>query len=467
MEIHPKGRIRLSMLAVVLLLLGRTDAFQTNSLTCSGDDPTRSSSCSSTIRDTILDSKLPRDLNSFKAWSKDSGILLVDGLNLSSSPEGDDWSLTLSKSLGEAQCLLTIPNSLILSSTKIRQEIGTDTSKAVDYLKAKNIEDQSHQFDLWIRLLQEYELGENSRWHGWMQSMPRTFNSAVSMDEMELECLPPFAWSLAKMVRFHHATFLEALDLVEEGCVSKDTQSDSELLHWMFNVVFTRCWGKADFDDENRHDLVPMGDMFNHGEPANVFIDYDEENNDCNIVLKEAVDPSTPLKLSYGHATTPSKFLSIFGFVDVSQPKIFCQILVTDPSQRHVDMGYDVNKMLFDTRDGSISEEVFDVTLYSILEQIPEMQEQLYQAHTKGDKETKAALLRQYHLETCIMIKRHIDATMKVLEEVLHKTTTLDPAEHPRLESIYRHNVFFHSTFWKAQKQINSMIQEEMKMRKN
>eukprot|EP00980_Cylindrotheca_fusiformis_P006899 scaffold1442_cov128-Cylindrotheca_fusiformis.AAC.20 len=296
--------------------------------------------------------------------------------------------------------------------------------------------------------------------------MPRTFNSAVSMDEIELECLPPFAWSLAKMVRFHYQTFLEALDLVQDGCLNDETKGDSELLLWMFNVVFTRCWGKADFDDENRHDLVPMGDMFNHGEPANVFIDYDEETNDCNIVLKQNADPSTALKLSYGHATTPSKFLSIFGFVDMTQPKVFCQILVSDPSQRHVDMGYDTDKMLFDTRDGTISEEVFDVTLYSILEQIPEIQEIFYQAHRGGNNETKAGLRRQYHLETCIMIKKHIDFTLKILDELLEKITTLDQSKHPRLDAIYRHNIFFHNTFWKAQQQINSMIQEEMESRK-
>jgi hypothetical protein len=457
-----KARLFLSILAV--LVLESTEAFHTTSFRCYNENSDRSS-CSSTIRDTIMDSTLPRDLDSFKTWSEENGVNIVGGLDLSSSNEGD-WSLNLSKSLEEAQCLLTIPNSLILSSTKIRKELGAETLKAVDYLKAKNIEEQSHQFYLWIRLLQEYEQGEDSRWHGWMQSMPRTFNSAVSMDEVELECLPPFAWSLAKMVRFHYQTFLEALDMVEEGCIRQDTKSDSELLLWVFNVVFTRCWGKSDFDDENRHDLVPMGDMFNHGEPANVLIDYDEENNDCNIVLKEDVDPSTPLKLSYGHATTPSKFLSIFGFVDLSQPKIFCQIMVSDPSQRHVDMGYDTDKMLFDTRDGGISEEVFDVTLYSILEQIPEIQEKLYQAHTEADKDTKATLHHQYHLETCIMIKKHVDSTLKVLEELSQKSTTLDQSKHPRLETIYRHNVFFQNAFWKVQHQINSMIQEEMQSRR-
>lgn len=207
--------------------------------------------------------------------------------------------------------------------------------------------------------------------------------------------------------------------------------------------------------------------MFNHGTPSNVFIDYDEETNDCNIVLKEDVDPSTPLKLSYGHSTTPSKFLSIFGFVDLSQPKIFCQMLSSNPIQRHVDMGYDTDKMLFDTRDGSIANEVFDFTLYSILEQIPETQEIFYQAHMEKDTETKTILHKKYHLETCIVIKNHVDSTLEVLKELIDRILTLDKKNHPRLETIYRHNLFFYHTFWKVQQRLNEMIRTEMEARKS
>lgn len=210
--------------------------------------------------DSLMDPTIPRDLDAFKEWSDSNGVLLADGLELLSSEDGD-WSLNLSKDLKEAQCLLTIPKSMILSSTKVKAELGTRVEKAAKYFKSKKIEDQSHQFYLWIRLLQEYEKGSESRWYGWMQSLPKTFDNAVSMDEVELELLPPFAWSLAKMVRFHYQTFLEALEMVEEGTLSKEVQDNEELLRLCFNWVFTRCWGKADFDDENRHDLVPMGGM--------------------------------------------------------------------------------------------------------------------------------------------------------------------------------------------------------------
>ncbi|KAL3936458.1 MAG: hypothetical protein SGBAC_008223 [Bacillariaceae sp.] len=412
-----------------------------------------------------MDPTISRDLDAFKAWTEENGVLLADGLDLSSSPSGD-WLISLSKPINEAQVLMTIPKDLRLSSTTVRDELGSDVVEAVEYLKSKKLDEQSHQFYLWIRVLQEYEKGEASKWHGWMKSLPRSFNSAVCMDEEELECLPPFAWSLAKMVRFHHEAFLEAINMIEDSVLGDGTKDDKEVLLWAFNVVFTRCWGKEDFDDKNRHDLVPMGDMFNHGDPPNTFIDYDEVTDDCHIILKEDVDPSTPLKLSYGHSRVPSKFLSVFGFVDESQSEIFCQMLVADPTKRHVEVGYDTDKMLFDTRDGTIADVIFDVTLYSILEQVPELQEKFYKAHVDKDKEAKDFLRQQYHLETCIMIKNHIDSSLRIFEEVLQKCVNLNPEEHPRLETIYKHNLFFHQTFHKAQGKINAMIKEEMMQRK-
>jgi hypothetical protein len=454
----------MKVLSILVTTLAVSTAAFHASNSCRANDQASSASAT-TGSETMMDPSIPRDLDAFKEWSDAHGIILAEGLELLSSDEGD-WSLNHSKDLKEAQCLLTIPKSMIMSSTKVKKELGSKVEKASSYLKDKKIEEQCHQFYLWIRLLQEFEKGSESRWYGWMQSLPRTFDTAVSMDDVELELLPPFAWTLAKMVRFHYRTFLEALEMVEDDTLSIEIKSNEELLQWVFNVVFTRCWGKADFDDENRHDLVPMGDMFNHGEPSNVFIDYDEETNDCNIVLKEDADPSTSLKLSYGHATTPSKFLSIFGFVDLSQPKIFCQILSSSPSKRHVDVGYDTDKMLFDTRDGSISNEVWDFTLYSILEQLPEIQELFYQAHMKKDKETKADLHKKYYLETCIVIKKHVDETLKVLDELLQKILALEKEDHPRLETIYRHNLFFHQTFWKVQQRLNVMIRQEMESRR-
>lgn len=452
--------------ALALNYLG-TDAFQLKHATDSSFPKRHHQAlgkCRQSMRDVIMDPAIPRHLDSFKEWTEENGVLLADGLELSSSPDGD-WFISLSKPIKEAQVLMTIPKDLRFSSTKIGKELESNVTEAIKYLKSKKQDEQSAQFYLWIRVLEEYEKGDKSKWSGWMKSLPRRFDTAVCMDEMELECLPPFAWSLAKMVRFLYENFLEAIKLIDDGVLREETKKDKDILLWAFNVVFTRSWGNEDFDDD-RHDLVPMGDMFNHGDPPNVFIDYDDDTDDCHIILKKYADPSTPLRLSYGHSKVPSKFLSIFGFVDESQPQVFCQMLVTNPTQRHVEMGYDTDKMLFDTRNGSISDAVFDVTLYSILEQVPALQEKFYNAHVGKDMETKDLLRRQYHLETCIMIKNHIDSILKIFDGVLQKTVNLDPAEHPRIETIYKHNLFFYQTFRKAQGNINNMIKEEMLKRK-
>jgi len=152
------------------------------------------------------------------------------------------------------------------------------------------------QFLLFLKILQEFEKGQDSILFPWLESLPREFSNAVSFDGVELECLPPFAWSLATIEILHLEAFVEALNMTH-GIVSQQTIDDHELLHWAFNVVFTRCWGKDGDDEENRKDIVPMGDMFNHRYPGNVNVIYDDDGN-CDIILKDDVQPGTPLYLS-------------------------------------------------------------------------------------------------------------------------------------------------------------------------
>jgi hypothetical protein len=222
-------------------------------------------------------------------------------------------------------------------------------------------------------------------------------------------------------------------------------------------------------DFENaRVDIVPMGDMFNHGDPAQVYIFYDKDG-DCSIRLKEDVAAGTSLCLSYGRSTNPSRFLSVFGFVDESQPSIFCQILVNQPSQRHKDMGYDNAKMVFSTSDGTIAEEVWDTVLYSILEQAPQIQEAFYQAHVQGNLEAKCAIRRQFSLETGIMIRRHVDGTLTELKPLLKKVDDLGETafgHHPRLALIQRHNAFIYRTFSRVKARLDETLKAEADRRK-
>lgn len=410
-----------------------------------------------------VSSNADRDMEALKSWASENKVLRENGFELNESNDGD-WSVSISENGKEAHRVLQVPSHLVLASTKIRKELEDQFSfsAAMEHLEKKKVEHQIPQFFLWLKILREYENGENSLWHPWLQSLPRSFSNAISMDEVELECLAPFAWSLATIERLHLDVFHEALDLVD-GVLNEDTKNDIDATTWAFNVVFTRAWSKDGEDD--RTDIVPLGDMFNHRHPGNVYIHYDEEGN-CNVVLKDDTDAGTPIYLSYGRETNPYRFMVVFGFVDESQESIFSQIVVSNPSQRHVDIGYDLSKMVFNTTDGAISEEAWDILLFSLLEQVPSIQEAFYQAHKNEDFATKDTIRRRFYLETCIMLKKHVDSALIEMQALLQKIDGHDISRHRLLPMIRRSNELVARTFSKAKGRIDQMIKEEMAQRK-
>jgi len=412
-----------------------------------------------------IDGNQNRDIKALESWGQGRGVTRGSGFVLSENDHGD-WSVSVTSEGTTGERVLRVPSSLVLSSVKIREEkeIFDRTSAAIDYLKRNKLESQVDQFLLWLKVLREYEKGEESELHPWLLSLPRTFSNAICMDEVELECLAPFAWSLGKIEILHKDKFIEALQLTS-GIVSQETRDDYDLLRWAFNVVFTRCWGQDGDEEENRKDIVPMGDMFNHAHPGNVFIAYDEDRN-CDIILKDNVKPGDALHLSYGFPTNPYRFLVAFGFVDASMESIYSQLLSTKPSKRHVDMGYDVTKMTFNTTDGSFTEEVWDFVLYSLLEQVPTIQEAYYEAHVSGNEDRKNSMRRQFYMETCIMLKKHVDKTLLEMEDLIKKIDQYDMDEHEHLPMIRRNNVFVAQTFAKVKYNVDHMIQEELKARK-
>lgn len=406
-----------------------------------------------------------RDIRALESWAVDQGVSTGSGFLLSES-EGGDWSVAVTDNGSAEERVLQVPSSLVISSTTIREEseIFDHTGPAIDYLKQKKVDSQFNQFLLWLKVLHEYEKKEASKWYPWLSSLPRKFSNAVCMDDIELECLPPFAWSLAKLNILHFEEFSEALKRTT-GILSQETRNDEELLRWAFNVVFTRCWGQDGDDEEDRKDIVPMGDMFNHGHPGNVYINYDEDRN-LEIILKDDVKPGDALSLSYGFETNPYRFMVVFGFVDESQQTIFSQLMASKPTERHVDLGYDVAKMTFNTKDGSFSEELWDFVLYSLLEQVPQIQEAFYQAHVSGNQNTKDSIRRKFYLETCIMLKKHVDKTLLEMNELNQKIDGYDMEEHELLPLIRRNNVFVAQVFSKVKHNVDQMIQQELMARK-
>ena len=357
---------------------------------------------------------------------------------------------------------------MVINSQQIQDELSPDhdLSLAIEYLESKNVHTQIPQFFLFLKLLMEYTKGSDSAWYSWIQSLPRVFDTAICMDEVELECLLPFAWALASVERLHLEVFQQTLTMLPKTlALDPENIQNQELTTWLFNSVFTRCWRYPDeVNDKERCDIVPLGDMFNHA-PQNMEIDYDYDGN-VIFSLRHDLAANSPLHLSYGLATNPYRLLVIFGFVDESQPELFCQIIASDPSDKLVELGYDTKKMVFRTQDGAISNAVWDVVLYLILTQVPQLQEEFYQAHVDGDKPRKATMHAQFRLEESMFLRNHVQKCLQEIDVILEKIKSENESEHPRLGMIRQHTEFMQRSFRKVQHNLDQTIESGMEQRR-
>jgi hypothetical protein len=152
-----------------------------------------------------------------------------------------------------------------------------------------------------------------------------------------------------------------------------------------------------------------------------------------------------------GDSTNPSFLFARYGFLDESSPATFCKIMISNPSQELVNMGYDHSRMLFYTDTGDVSQEVWDVLLYQILEKLnPGHQKALYEAQERGDGDTKRALHDQYFTETSTALRNHVETFLTKLDELSNIAAGRDPSLHPRLPLILKHNEFVKETFLKV-----------------
>lgn len=227
--------------------------------------------------------------------------------------------------------------------------------------------------------------------------------------------------------------------------LSVDTKGNTELLVFAFQIVYTRAFDAVDGDLR----LVPMGDYFNHGTQTEVVMAYDD---DGNLFCQTSYDvpAGTPLRMSYGDPTNPSYLFARYGFLDESSPAVFCKMFPPHINKDMLELGYAENRLLFG-KDGSISEEVFDILLYRYLSSTKVGdRRKLMQAHRDGDHATKRALQEQYYPKTMPLLLDHIDTFVSQLDRLTEKGQQRDPREHPRLPIILEHNRIVKETFLRA-----------------
>ena len=160
--------------------------------------------------------------------------------------------------------------------------------------------------------------------------------------------------------------------------------------------------------------------------------------------------------MSYGDPTNPSYLLARYGFLDESSPATFCKIMIANPTQEILDVGYDHSRMLFFKNTGDVSQEVWDVLLYQLLgESNRNDQKTFYQAHVNGDHETKQAIHSHYFSQTRHLLQVHVDTFLGELDRLTRRAEGGNVEIHPRLPLLLKHNEFVKNTFLKVKARLS------------
>ena len=269
-------------------------------------------------------------------------------------------------------------------------------------------------------------------------------------------CLPPYAAGLALEDKNRFKKYVNALDSVSS--LSEDCKRHKDLTRWAYNAMFTRYQEMPG----GELCLIPMVDYLNHGGVhSNSYVTYDEGGNayvytTCDIAEGEAIT------LCYGDPNDPSALLARYGFLDESSEATFCKYVITNPNYEVYNLGYPSSMLFY--KDGSISQEVWDVILYQELAKVSSEERQtFYQACLTGDEATKSAYHNQYWSQTLFELQDHINRLINELEELeIGLLTQLDQGQdamrHPRLKILMEHNDFVKQIFDNVEKGLNAMF---------
>jgi hypothetical protein len=397
------------------------------------------------LRDTAIDitEEAQRDVASFKEWASYGGIQTADGFQLVGEElDGHlDVSVMTTQDIPAGSPVIYVPSDMILSSSKAMEEFGRLT-EAEQLLTDNGYASDIRQYYLMLKILVEIEKGHESPWFSYLNSLPRYYSNGASMTLFCYTCIPPLVAAMCKdeRARLNNLSVKRVVPFL-----SNEIKGDPKLWKWAYNVVYTRG-----FEANGSFNICPMADYLNHATDNEVWITYDDSGN-CYAQAIQDIPANSPLRMSYGDPTNPSFLLARYGFLDESSPATFCKILPSHISQEMKNLGYSHSRMLFYKETGEVSEEVWDILLYTALgETDPTIQQQFYQAHMNGDSATKQYIHEQYYPLTAAKLADHIDTFLDSLDGLERKGdygARVAADDHPRLPLLLRHNQFVRNTF--------------------
>ena len=397
-----------------------------------------------------VDENAPRDIGSFEQWAANCGVQRAEGIQLTTE-DGDDYFVTTTQSLPAGSPVLFVPNQMVLSSVAAEQEFRSpNLLEAEAQLAQADMRDQIPLFRLFVKILSEYEKGDQSPYFPWLNAMPRRYYNGVSMTYACFDCLPPYASRLSKKERERYKVCRDILQRV--SLLDEATTADKDLVKFAYNAALTR----STVVGTRELRISPMADMFNHGSAeTEVGITYDGEGN-CVVTTTRDVPAGCPLRISLGDGTDPSPLFAKYGFLDESSPATYCKLLHLKKEMR--DLRYDYSDLLFSV-DGQVSPAVYDVVLYSILANADDssLRQKFYQACLSGNDAEKNAYHQEYLPYTLEALQKHVDGMLRTLDELSDRANGYDLSTHPRIPLILKHNEFVRSTFLNVKANVDAM----------
>jgi len=376
-----------------------------------------------------------RDVSTFDEWSAGCGVQKCEGFQISTN-DGSDYFAITDQDLPAGTPVVYVPPEMVLSSNRAAEEFGQSLQYSEERISEGGISNQIPLFRMGVKILAEWEKGDQSPWYYWLNSLPRLYSNGVSMTSACFDVLPPYAGWLAMKERANFVNFKKAL---LSAPLNEQTVTNEELIKWAYNVAITRSYSLS----SSCRRIAPMVDYFNHDANPNLDIQY--EDYACTVYTNRDVQAGETLTISLGDGSNPSPLFATYGFLDESAPGTFCKLM--DLTEDMEEMKFGFKDLLF-YKNGEISPQVYDLVLYSILKTDPNFElAPFYDACMSGDEETKNAYHGQYFSYTLDYLKSHVDNTLADLDRLSGMAQSYDPATHPRVPLIMQHNAFVKQTF--------------------
>ncbi|VEU38044.1 unnamed protein product [Pseudo-nitzschia multistriata] len=386
-----------------------------------------------------------RDVYTFDEWATSCGVQKCAGFQITTQ-DGSDFFAVTDQDLPAGTPIVYVPPELVLSSNRAQEEFGQSLQYAEDRIKEGGVANQIPIFRLGVKILAEWEKGEQSPWYYWLNSMPRIFMNGVSMTSACFDALPPYAGWLAMKERANFVNFKKAL---LSAPLNEQTVTNEELVKWAYNVALTRSYSLS----SSCRRIAPMVDYFNHASEPNLDIQYDDYA--CTVYASRDIAAGEALTISLGTGTNPSPLFATYGFLDESSPGTFCKLMDLQDDMPDMKLGF---KDLLFYKNGEIAPEVYDLVLYSILKTDPNFElGPFFDACMAGDEDTKNAYHSQYFSYTLEYLKNHVDNTLVELDRLSNMAASYDPNAHPRAPLILQHNAFVKQTFEAVKYNLDSM----------